>query len=142
MLSYENTYGFDSFVISSFIVMLLFAVESAFRSFYSVTFAEDPPFKFCKHYNKLLPVFDLEKYIELLKFASLIRNTLHRGTYNLKDDSVIWRDNTYNFHEGKTMKLNDVWHTLIKIAEDVREMLEKLVKSDTIITKEEIVDAS
>ena len=47
-------------MISSFIVMLLFAVENAFRSFYSVTFAEDPPFKFSEHYNKLLPVFGLD----------------------------------------------------------------------------------
>ncbi len=135
-------YGFDSFMTSSFLVMLLFAVESAFRLIYSATFAKNPPVNFSELYSGLLPEIGLSKYIELLKFASLMRNTLHSGHYIWKNDSVKWRDRTYYFEKGKSVKVNDVWHTLIMIAEDVCEMLEKVVKSAAILKKKEIIDAS
>ena len=104
-------YGFDTYVDSSFIAMLLFTVESAFRSFYSATFIHDPPFTLSKLYKKLLPAFGLDEYIELLKLASLTRNTLHNmGLYTLNDDTATWRNKTYHFTKGKKVELNDV-HT-------------------------------
>jgi hypothetical protein len=44
-------YGFDTYVVSSFLVMLLFNVESAFRSFYPLIFSDNPPFSFKKLYE-------------------------------------------------------------------------------------------
>jgi hypothetical protein len=103
-------YGFDTYVDSSFIAMLLFTVESAFRSFYSATFIHDPPFTFSKLYKKLLPAFGLDEYIELLKLASLTRNTLHNmGLYTLNDDTATWRNKTYHFTKNKKVELNDVY---------------------------------
>lgn len=136
-------YGFDTFVDSSFLVMQLFTIESAFRSFYTAIFSQDPPFRFSELYKELLPAIGLDKYIKLLKLASLIRNTLHNGNiYTLKNDSVEWRGKTYYFEKDKSVKLGDIWFTLTMITEDIHEMLEKLVKSDAILQRPEIVDAS
>jgi hypothetical protein len=135
--------GFDSHVISSFLVMLLFTVESAFRAFYPLTFDADPPLSFSKLYEKLLPEFGLDNYTKLLKLASLTRNTLHNGSlYIWENDSVEWRDKAYYFEKGKSVNLDDAWSTLTMVTEDLHEMLEKLVKSNTILQKKEIIDAS
>jgi hypothetical protein len=136
-------YGFDTHVISSFLVMLLFTVESAFRAFYPLTVSDDPPFSFSKLYKNLLRAFGLDSYIKLLKLASLTRNTLHNGSlYIWENDSVEWRDKTFYFEKGKSVNLDDAWSTVTMITEDFHEMLEKLVKSPTILQMKEIIDDS
>ncbi len=112
--------------------MLLFTVESAFRAIYSATFTNDPPFTFSKLYKKLLPAFGLDKYTELLKLASLNRNTLHNGgLYTSNDDTCTWRNKTYQFKKDQHVELGDVWQTLIIIAEDIFDMLKELVTNNT-----------
>ena len=136
-------YGFDTHILSSYLVMLLFTVESAFRSFYPLKISDKPPLSFKKLYEKFMPEFGLANYIELLKLASLTRNTLHNGSLYIWDnDSVDWRGKTYSFEKGKRVDLGDAWSTLIIITEDIHEMIQKLVKSDTILKQEEIIDAS
>jgi hypothetical protein len=136
-------HGFDTYVDSSFLVMLLFSIESAFRSFYPLIFRDNPPISFKKLYEKFLPAFGLDKYIELLNLASLTRNTLHNGSlHNWENDSVDWGGKTYYFEKGKTVELGDAWSTLTTITEDIHEMLEKLVKSDRILKEKQIIDAS
>jgi hypothetical protein len=41
-------FAYDSYVKSSYITMLLFAIESGFRTLYLSVFGEDPPFNFSK----------------------------------------------------------------------------------------------
>jgi hypothetical protein len=136
-------YAFDTFVQSSYIIMLFVSVESAFRSFYSSVFSKEVPFKFYKVCKELLHEFNLDQYIDLLKLFSLIRNSYHNsGVHTLDDVEVFWRDKTYLFKQGQQVELGDVWQTLTIITEDILEMLEKLVKQDTILQKKEIIDIS
>ena len=49
---------------------------------------------------------------------------------------------TYHFKKGKKIEGWGVWHTFIVITTDILDMLEKLVKSDAILQKQEIIDIS
>jgi hypothetical protein len=136
-------FGFDTFVDSSYITMLFVSVESAFRSFYSSVFSKDPPFKFYKVYGDLLHKFNLDEYKDLLRLTSLIRNSYHNnGIHTLDDEPVCWRNLTFHFKKGQKIVLGDVWNIFILITEDILEMLNKLVKSGTILQKQLILDTS
>ena len=136
-------HAFDTFVDSSYITKLFVSVESTFRSFYSSTISNKIPFNFHKVYEDLLRKFNLDNYIELLRLASYIRNSFHNnGVHTLDDVDVVWRNVTYRFTKGKPIELGDVWHTFTVITTDILEMLEKLVKSDAILQKQEIIDIS
>ena len=135
--------GFDHFVPSAYITMLFVAIENAFRTFYMSVFSKDPPIKFHIVYKELLQEFNLEKYIDLLKIVSYIRNSFHNnGRHTLDDDEVPWEGVTYHFEKGKNVVLKSVWQVLTDLTTGIYEMLVKLVKSDTILKKKEIIDAS
>jgi hypothetical protein len=135
-------FAYDSYVKSSYITMLLFAIESGFRSLYLSVFGKNAPFKFSDVYPKLLQKFGLDDYNNLLRLASTIRNTLHNnGQFNWPDESIPWGNKTYEFKQGQLLEI-DYWETFIIITEDILTMLEKLIKQKEIIEKPQIVDAS
>lgn len=84
-------YAFDSYTDSAYIVMLMFAIESGFRTLYSSVFRKESTLKFSEVYNKLLHEFGLDNYKDLLRLASNIRNTLHSGVFTWPDETVVWR---------------------------------------------------
>jgi hypothetical protein len=135
--------GFDHFVPSAYITMLFVAIENAFRTFYLSVFSKDPPSKFHVVYKKLLQEFNLEKYNDLLKIVSYLRNSFHNnGRHTLGNDDVTWEGITYHFEKGKNVVFKSVWQTFTDLTTSIHEMLERLVKSDTILRKKEIIDAS
>ena len=136
-------FGFDTFVDSSYITMLFVAVESAFRSFYSSIFSKDPPSKFYKVYEDLMHEFNLDKYKDLLRLFSLIRNSYHNnGIHTSYDESLCWGNTIFYFKKGRKVELGDVWHIFTVITTDILEMLETLVTSDAILQKQVILDTS
>jgi hypothetical protein len=135
--------AFDTFVDSSYIIMLFVSVESAFRSFYSPVFSKEVPSEIYIVFKELLEEFNLERYSNLLKLFRLIRNSYHNnGKYTSNDAEVSWRDKTYEFRKGQQVEVGDVWQTFISITEDILEMLKELVMSDAILQKTEIIDIS
>jgi hypothetical protein len=135
-------HGFDTFVDSSFIVMLHSCVESAFRSFYSSVYRKKTATKLYDVYKKLLHELNLDEYIDLLRLASNTRNSYHNnGIYTLEDDVIFWKNSTYYFYKDKNIELN-VWYTFTIIATDILEMLQRVVKSDTICQMRDITDTS
>jgi len=134
-------FAFDSYTKSAYIVMLLFSIESGFRSLYSSVFGEDPPLNFSKVYPKLLHEFSLDNYNDLLKLASYIRNILHSGVFIWEDDAVPWRGVTYQFKKGQNLVL-DYWKTFMIITGDIFVMLDRLIRDEKIIKKQIIVDSS
>jgi hypothetical protein len=136
-------YGFDSFVISSYFVMLLFAIESGFRSIYQAVFSRNAPFHFHDVYVELLEKSNLEDYIDLLNVSTSIRNSLHNGNVHIKgDEAVIWRCKLFLFRKNEIVDLGDAWRTLTDLTDDIHEMLEKLIKEPRILSKPGIIDAS
>ena len=118
--------------------MLHSCVESAFRSFYSSVYCKKTRIKFYDVYKKLLHELNLDHYIDLLRLASNIRNSYHNnGIYTLEDDVISWKNSTYYFHKGKNIELN-ICYTFT----DILEMLERVVKSDTICHRRDITDTS
>jgi hypothetical protein len=135
--------GFDHFVPSAYITMLFVAIENAFRTFYLSVFSKNPPIKFHIVYEELLQEFNLEKYIDLLKIVSYIRNSFHNnGRHTLDNDDVPWKGVTYHFKKDKSVVLKSVWQAFTDLTSDIHEMLEKLIKSDAILKQKEIIDAS
>jgi hypothetical protein len=135
--------GFDHFVPSAYLSMLFVAIENAFRTFYLSVFSEDSPTKFHVVYEKLFKQFNLERYSNLLKIVSYIRNSFHNnGRHTLPDDDVPWKGITFHFKKGKNVEFTSVWQTLTDLTSDIHEMLEKLIETETIIKKNEIIDAS
>lgn len=135
-------FAFDSYTKSAYITMLLFGIESEFRSLYLAVFGKKAPFKFSEVYEELLHEFDLDNYKDLLKLASNIRNTLHNGgMYIWPDDTVPWRNVPYQFKQGQSLVL-DYWETFIIITGDIFVMLDRLIKDERIIKKQTIVDSS
>lgn len=136
-------FGFDSFVISSYVIMLLFSIESAFRSIYQSVYLTEPPNKFHKVFGCLLEEFNLGEYKDLVKLASYIRNTLHNnGVHTLKDDIVSWKNLTIRFVKGSKIDLGDTWKILITITKDLLQMLKRLISSKVILEKRIIIDCS
>ena len=89
--------GFDSYVKVSYITILFFSIESAFRAFYASTFSKEVPINIYKVFKDLLGEFDLERYKDLLKLFRLTRNSLHNsGVHTSENDEVSWRDKTYH----------------------------------------------
>jgi hypothetical protein len=136
-------HAFDSYIPSAYIVMLLFSIQSGFRSLYSSIFGRNPLSKFHYVYKELLHEFNLDHYNNLLKLASYIRNTLHNnGEYtHEKNEMIQWRDMKFLFKKGQKLKF-EVWNTFIIITEDIFEMLEKLIKSEKILQKQVVIDSS
>ena len=123
------------------------AIEHAFRTFYLSVFSKDSPIRFHEVYEKLLHEFNLEKYIDLVKIVSYIRNSFHNnGRHTSRDDDVPWKGVTYRFRKNKmvyqTLEVKSVWQLYIDLTSDIHEMLEELVKSKAILEKKEIFDAS
>jgi hypothetical protein len=134
--------AFDSYTDSAYITMLLFGIESGFKSLYLSVFGEDPPLNFSKVYPKLLQRFGLNQFNDLLRLSSNIRNSLHNnGLFTWPDESITWRGKKYEFKRGQSLVF-DPWETFIIITDDIFNMLQKLIKEQEIIEKPQIVDAS
>lgn len=135
--------GFDTFVPSAYITMLFVAIENAFRTYYLSVFSKDPTIRFHIIYEKLFQEFNLRKYTNLLKIVSYIRNSFHNnGRHTSRNDDVPWKGVTYHFKKDKKLEVKSVWQTYTDLTSDIHEMLEKLVTSEAILKKKEIIDAS
>ena len=136
-------FGLDTFVTSSYLIFLLFSIESAFRAIYQSIYSREPPNKFHKVYEELLDEFNLGEYKDLIKLASYIRNTLHNnGVHTLNDDTASWKSLRIRFDKGKKVELGDTWYLLTTITRGLLQMLKRFVRSKLILKKEIIIDTS
>jgi hypothetical protein len=81
--------------------------------------------------------------IELLDFVRLIRNLIHNdGVYfatNGQDKSVTYSDTMYSFYNGKRVDFV-FWKLLLEIANNILELLVKVISHEKIIEQNQIID--
>ena len=92
---------------------------------------------------KKINLSNKEEYVSLMDLLKLIRNSLHNnGVYfpqNNKNCFIKYKGKSYEFIIGEAIDFAD-WLFLIKLIEDVREMLDEVMKCPNIISIDKAID--
>ena len=85
-----------------------------------------------------------KEYEELIKLLRLSRNTIHNnGVYyhkSGKDDSVVYKGQTYNFIQGKATMFG-IWPFHFSLVSDITRMMMSVVESNEVASLASLEDA-
>jgi len=143
--------GFSQFYVIGFFHSLFSAIESAFwiylREIDPVA-CNNGTAEYEAIYNSLFKKLKLQQrqdYIELLDLLRHIRNTIHNnGVYFHKsglDKTLPYKGKKYNFEKGKAVEYHGgVLNFLLYLMPDILKMIEDVVYSSDIISRQKIID--
>lgn len=137
----EINYDYDQVIIVGYIQLLFSIVESRFRIF---TICLDPTAckigtdSFKNIYQWLLKKIDKQKYLAILEFFQLLRNTIHNnGVYrNIKEPfkQVTYRDKIFTFEHDKPVILENLNNLLFfELTSDLLNMIKDIIQSQQIL---------
>ena len=139
----DNYIRFQQF---SYAELLFSAIESSLRV---IVRGIDPKAcnegraSFSSVYDYLLKKTGLEKYKPLLDLFREIRNTVHNNGIYLPErngnKTIEWKGETYNFEVGKQISFVTL-PFLIEISKDLREMIEKIVETEPVVSLKPLDD--